>query len=560
MIKKILALSMAVMTCLFTACGGNEGNNSIESYEPEESVACEQHECTKIRAKAATCEKDGNIEYWTCYRCEKIFSDANATQELSASTVVLPKLSHTPVFVGENTSTCTTKGNLSYWYCSTCYTYFEDEACQSVISDKSTVQLGTLSHTLTHTAATAPHGWVNGNTEYWNCGVCNGYYADADGTAQISQASTVVLSALNIPDFVVEVAANKDPVVLQLTDTQIIDAAQARPGRGGVDHNFWATDKMAERCYNYISEVVNATNPDLIILTGDVVYGEFDDNGTALVKFINFMEGFQIPWAPIFGNHENESLKGADWQCEQLENAQYCLFEQKTLTGNGNYSVAIAQGEEVKRVFYMLDTNGCGGASNASMANGHTKKEVGLAQDQINWYTEEITALKAVAPDVKISFAYHIQAAIFGEAYAKYGFNQGVLQQDINIDMRADAAASDFGFIGRQMKNPWDEDFSIFNGMKDLGADSIFVGHEHCNSASVVYEGVRFQFGQKSSEYDRFNYINVDGTITDTLKAGGKSLMGGTVIPLSKTDGAITNPYIYYCGYPNGVIDWAQWM
>ncbi|MBO5736810.1 MAG: hypothetical protein J6S04_03270, partial [Clostridia bacterium] len=123
-----------------------------------------------------------------------------------------------------------------------------------------------------------------------------------------------------------------------------------------------------------------------------------------------------------------------------------------------------------------------------------------------------------------------------------------------------DAAATDFGFIGRQMKNPWDTDFTIFNGMKALGADSIFVGHEHCNSASVVYEGVRFQFGQKSSEYDRFNYINTDGTITDTLKTGGKSLMGGSVIPLSKVDGAITNPYIYYCGYTNGVIDWTQWM
>ena len=559
MIKRILALSMAVSICFFAACDGNKGNNSEDGYTPEESVECVQHECTKIRAKAATCEKDGNIEYWTCYRCDKLFTDADATQEISASTVVLPKLSHSPVFVEENTSTCTTKGNIPYWYCSNCYTYFEDETCQAEISDKSNVLLGRLSHTLTHTAATAPQGWVNGNIEYWNCGVCNGYYADEYGSLQISQSSTVVLSALNIPDFVVEVPASKDPVVLQLTDTQIIDAAQTRPGRGGVDHDLWATDKMDERCYDYITELVNATNPDLIILTGDIIYGEFDDNGTALVKFINFMETFQIPWAPIFGNHENESLKGADWQCEQLENAQYCLFDQKTLTGNGNYSVAIAQGEEIKRVFYMLDTNGCGNASDASMANGHTTKTVGLGQDQINWYTEEITALKALVPDVKISFAYHIQAAIFGEAYAKYGFNQSVLQQDINIDTMADAAASDFGFIGRQMKNPWDEDFTIFNGMKALGADSIFVGHEHCNSASVVYDGVRFQFGQKSSEYDRFNYINTDGSITDTLKAGGKSLMGGTVIPLSKADGAITNPYIYYCGYTNGVIDWSQW-
>ena len=56
----------------------------------------------------------------------------------------------------------------------------------------------------------------------------------------------------------VEVEVGKEPIVLQLTDTQIIDAGQTRPGRGGVDHNFWATDKMDERCYDYITELVNA--------------------------------------------------------------------------------------------------------------------------------------------------------------------------------------------------------------------------------------------------------------------------------------------------------------
>lgn len=188
----------------------------------------------------------------------------------------------------------------------------------------------------------------------------------------------------------------------------------------------------------------------------------------------------------------------------------------------------------------------------------NTKTSVGFGQDQIDWYTQEITALKGLLPEVKVSFAYHIQGAIFGTAYAKYGFNQENQAQDINIDRFSDKAASDFGYIGSRMKNPWDENFTVFNGMKSLGADSIFVGHEHCNSASVVYDGVRFQFGQKSSEYDRFNYVNADGSITTNDANGGKSLMGGTVIPLSATDGSIVKPYIYYCGYPNGQLDWTQ--
>ena len=282
-----------------------------------------------------------------------------------------------------------------------------------------------------------------------------------------------------------------------------------------------------------------------------------DAGGVSIL--IEFMDSLNIPWAPVFGNHDNESAMGADWQCEQLEKAENCLFKQGELSGNCNYSVAIEQGGEIKRVFYMLDSNGVGSPSQATLANGHTSTTPGFASDQIAWYTEQITLLKEYAPDVKISFAYHIQQAVFGEAYAQYGFDQGEKYQDINLDTMEGVAEGDFGYIGRQMKGPWDNNFAIYKGMKALGTDSIFVGHEHCNNASVMYDGVRFQFGQKSSEYDRYNFLNADGTITDSAKgAQSKSLMGGTVIPLSKTDGAIENPYIYYCGYTGGNIDWSQ--
>ena len=370
--------------------------------------------------------------------------------------------------------------------------------------------------------------------------------------------------AIELVDFTVEVDANRDPVVLQLTDPQIIDAAQARPGRDGVDKTLCATEKVEENCYQYIRETVQQTNPDLIIITGDIVYGEFDDAGTALTGFIEFMEGFEIPWAPVFGNHDNESTKGADWQCQQFENAENCLFEQKELTGNGNYSVGIVQGGKLKRVFYMLDSNGCSNVSQESMLNGHTKAGAGFNGDQIEWYTQQITEIKELSADTKISFAYHIQQAIFADAYEQYGFiNYDTINHPINIDLIADKAAGDFGYIGRDLKSAWDTTYSVFEGMQALGVDSIFVGHEHCNSASVVYGGIRFQYGQKSSTYDRANYFNEEtGEITGSYSkpAGTVPMIGGTVIPLSKTDGAIKNPYIYLCENAGGDIDWNDWM
>ena len=63
----------------------------------------------------------------------------------------------------------------------------------------------------------------------------------------------------------------------------------------------------------------------------------------------------------------------------------------------------------------------------------------------------------------------------------------------------------------------------------------------------MVYDGVRFQFGQKSSTYDRANYVQTDGTIVGSYDDVGEPIMGGTVMKLSQTDGAITDAYIYYC-------------
>lgn len=86
--------------------------------------------------------------------------------------------------------------------------------------------------------------------------------------------------------------------------------------------------------------------------------------------------------------------------------------------------------------------------------------------------------------------------------------------------------------------------------MKALGADSILVGHEHCNSASVVYDGIRFQYGQKIGEYDRINFRSDDGTIIGGPAYNtklGTPILGGTVMELSESTGEISNAYIYYC-------------
>lgn len=69
------------------------------------------HQLTKTEKKAATCIEDGNIEYWTCERCGKHFSDAEGKNEITE--VAISALGHNwgePVYTwSDDNTTCTAK-------------------------------------------------------------------------------------------------------------------------------------------------------------------------------------------------------------------------------------------------------------------------------------------------------------------------------------------------------------------------------------------------------------------------------------------------------------------
>ena len=347
-------------------------------------------------------------------------------------------------------------------------------------------------------------------------------------------------------DFTVEIPKGKKPVVLQLSDPQMLDSSQAVEGRlSDGEDTYWAKDKKEERCFKYIREIIDGTSPDLILIAGDIVYGEFDHDGSALLSFVVFMDSFNIPWAPVLGNHETESRMGVDWQCEQLHNAKNCLFEQRALTGNGNYTVGIKQDGKLIRVFYMMDSNS-GHPSEKSRANGHSVHGAGFGDDQIEWYTNDIKNIHSAFPETKISFMFHIALHAFERAYEKYGYTRdrssGVFP--IVID-ETDGTSTDFGVIMYPIDN-WDKDDKVWNTFKELKVDSVFVGHDHEVSASVVYEGVRCQFGLKSSTYDSNIYVNENGKLVKSWVPAGTPMIGGTVMELD-ADGVIDNTYLYYC-------------
>ena len=86
---------------------------------------------TKVPAETADCEKDGNIEYYTC-SCGKWFSDATATVEITDKDSVVIKGGHkygelVQEVPAKHTATEQKDGMKAHYFCDECDTYFTAE-------------------------------------------------------------------------------------------------------------------------------------------------------------------------------------------------------------------------------------------------------------------------------------------------------------------------------------------------------------------------------------------------------------------------------------------------
>ncbi len=299
----------------------------------------------------------------------------------------------------------------------------------------------------------------------------------------------------------------KDEIkILQLTDMQVIDSSQQRAPDRLCESEYlkWLPETKEKNLYRYIRELVQRTSPDLIIITGDITYGEFDDSGRSLEQFIEFMDSFEIPWAPVYGNHDNETYIGVEKQNLMYENSKHCLFRKGTVFGNGNYSIGLSFGGVLSRVICMMDSNGCG-----KLNIPH-----GFRADQLDWIKKT-----ADECDVPMFCCFHIPTMDFSDAYVAAGYQKDhdTAKEWSSYELSRDIAARE-GEFGKK-----DEDFyglsaRILPTLKESRVDGVFAGHCHKINLSVVYEGIRFTMGLKTGLYDYYDKDAMGGTLISVCR------------------------------------------
>ena len=118
----LLAFIFAVSTVMLSACSDTGGNKGTEGgNDTDKTDNGHMHSLVHHVPLAATCETEGNIEYWSCAGCGKYFSDENAVTEIE--TVVIPATGHSwSEWETAYPVSCTSDGSESRT-CSVCYAY-----------------------------------------------------------------------------------------------------------------------------------------------------------------------------------------------------------------------------------------------------------------------------------------------------------------------------------------------------------------------------------------------------------------------------------------------------
>lgn len=127
------------------------------------------HKPVEVIAKAATCTENGIKKHYKCARtgCGALFEDKAGTKPLTDKDVVIPATGHDLEHVAAKEPTKTATGNIEYWHCKRCDKYFSDKDATAEIRKEDTVipQLKEEKHTLTIVVSKVD-GVVPGEVQY----------------------------------------------------------------------------------------------------------------------------------------------------------------------------------------------------------------------------------------------------------------------------------------------------------------------------------------------------------------------------------------------------------
>ena len=243
--------------------------------------------------------------------------------------------------------------------------------------------------------------------------------------------------------------------------------------------------KVVDRFVRHIKEM----KPDLVVLTGDVILGKFQQ--IEAIQFAQMMEKLGIYWTAVFGNHETREDRGFYKYLLLKSFCDYdhclCKFGPEELFGYGNYTVNIlGKGGKLLKSLFFLD-------SGRDILD-RDRKKYGIPDDmkgydflkteQIDFYKNEVDKLSKQYGTAESFLYFHIPVVEYSKAFKEDENGRYIPSGECEI------------LYGEQYESVGSSSFNsgMFDAVLEKGGKAIFCGHDHVNDWCAIYKGVHLVY------------------------------------------------------------------
>lgn len=268
--------------------------------------------------------------------------------------------------------------------------------------------------------------------------------------------------------------------------------------------------KASEQGLACVREMVQTEKPDLVVVTGDIIYSAPADSTLSVV--LKTFAQLGVPFCMTFGNHDYDFKTPAVALYNQMQKTPNCVMP--VLQGkNTDYSLSIlsSNGKRTAAVLYCIDT--------------HNKPAIGgiggyqwISHNQITWYRQRSMVYKQKnggRPVPSLAFL-HIPLPEFNYA-----------TDNTQCPM-----------YGSRLEKAYSPSLNsgMFASIKEMGdIMGVFCGHDHDNDYAVSYFNVLLAHGRFSGGNTEYNHLK-RGARVIVLKEGKREFdtwireVGGNVL------------------------------
>lgn len=234
-----------------------------------------------------------------------------------------------------------------------------------------------------------------------------------------------------------------------------------------------------------INEVLDTEKPDLVLFTGDVIYGKPAEEGMRTI--LNLAANRKIPFGVTFGNHDDEQGLTRSQLFDIIQTIPYNLTDSVAgVSGASNFILPLksSDGKKDAAILYGFDSHSY---SKIKGIGGYDY----IKFDQIQWYREnsaKYTKQNGGTPLPSLAF-FHIALPEYNQAASD--------ETAILVGTRKERACAP------QLNS------GMFTSMKEMGDIlGVFVGHDHDDDYAVFWKGILLAYGRYTGGNTVYNNLS----------------------------------------------------